>query len=171
MNVEWRPVVGFEATHEVSSDGRVRSLARKDKLGRWWPGRELRASGRLGLQVSLCAWSHLVYRKVHHLVLEAFVGPRPAGMECCHNNGDWRDNRLENLRWDTHKANSEDRIKHGRSGKGERHPRAKLDADDVVLIRAMDKQGMTRAEISKYFDVTRHHIGHILRGQSWSHLT
>ena len=36
--------------------------------------------------------------KVHRLVLEAFVGPNPPGLECCHNNGDPSDNRVENLR-------------------------------------------------------------------------
>jgi hypothetical protein len=39
---------------------------------------------------------------IHGAVLEAFVGPRPEGMEACHNNGNPAANRLENLRWDTH---------------------------------------------------------------------
>jgi hypothetical protein len=52
-------------------------------------------------------------RKVHRLVLETFVGPCPDGMECCHNNGDPADNRLENLRWDTLSSNAYDRVEHG----------------------------------------------------------
>jgi hypothetical protein len=42
-----------------------------------------------------------------------FVGPAPEGMEGCHYNGDPTDNRLENLRWDTRKANVADAIRHG----------------------------------------------------------
>lgn len=52
-------------------------------------------------------------RTVHRVVLETFVGLRPDGMECCHGNGVRSDNRLENLRWDTHEANEADKVRHG----------------------------------------------------------
>lgn len=48
---------------------------------------------------------------IHRLVLLAFVGPCPEGTEACHENGDGSDNRLENLRWDTHAANVQDAVK------------------------------------------------------------
>lgn len=41
------------------------------------------------------------------------MGPCPDGMEACHNNGDQLDNRIENLRWDTHSANIYDQVAHG----------------------------------------------------------
>lgn len=50
----------------------------------------------------------------HRAVLLAFIGPCLDGMECCHNNGDPLDNRLENLRWDTRQANTIDKINHGK---------------------------------------------------------
>ena len=49
---------------------------------------------------------------VHRAVLMAFVGMPEKGMECCHNNGISNDNRLENLRWDTHFNNNQDRKRH-----------------------------------------------------------
>lgn len=51
-------------------------------------------------------------KQVHHLVLEAFVGPRPPGLECCHNDGNSMNNKPGNLRWDTHQANMEDLKRH-----------------------------------------------------------
>jgi hypothetical protein len=48
-------------------------------------------------------------RPIHRLVLELFVGPRPEGMEACHYpDADKNNNRLENLRWDTHGENAKD---------------------------------------------------------------
>lgn len=46
---------------------------------------------------------------VHRLVLEAFIGPCPEGMEACHYpDHDKTNNRPENLRWATRDANMED---------------------------------------------------------------
>jgi hypothetical protein len=59
---------------------------------------------------------------VHHLVLEAFVGPRPAGHEAAHGDGDKTNNALANLRWATPKENAADRYRHGTVLFGTRHP-------------------------------------------------
>ena len=52
-------------------------------------------------------------RRVHHLVLEAFVGPCPVGLEGCHWDDDKDTNHLNNLRWDTHGANMNDAVRNG----------------------------------------------------------
>lgn len=52
-------------------------------------------------------------RLVHQLVLEAFIGPRPDGMEGRHLDGDRFNNRLDNLAWGTPKQNTADSIAHG----------------------------------------------------------
>lgn len=46
---------------------------------------------------------------VHRLVLEAFHGPRPFGMEGLHGPGGRQDNRAVVLRWGTHRENEQDR--------------------------------------------------------------
>lgn len=52
-------------------------------------------------------------KRIHTVVLEAFVGPRPNGMVACHSNGIQDDLRLENLRWDTQTNNMFDEVAHG----------------------------------------------------------
>jgi len=41
------------------------------------------------LYLGVCLWRHskCYAKKIHILVLEAFVGPRPEGYDACHNNG------------------------------------------------------------------------------------
>lgn len=50
---------------------------------------------------------------IHQLVLAAFVGPRPEGMEVAHENGDPQDNRLTNLSYKTKNGNMLDSVRHG----------------------------------------------------------
>ena len=49
---------------------------------------------------------------VHRLLLAAFVGPCPEGMECRHLDGNRLNNKLENLCWGTHYENIQDRTRH-----------------------------------------------------------
>jgi hypothetical protein len=116
---EWRPVVGHP-DYEVSNFGRVRSLdrvkvyQRRDQysgalltITRCHKGKVLRpgtmTSGHqfvvLGRKKGFC---------VHVLVLTAFVGPAPDGMECCHWDDDPANNHRDNLRWGTRADNLAD---------------------------------------------------------------
>lgn len=103
---------------------------------------------------------------VHRLVLEWFVGPCPEGMEACHNDGDSTNNRLDNLRWDTRKANIIDSVKHGThyTGKG-----TMLTREQVKKIRAK-KGTATQAEIGAQFGVTQQTISKIMNGKLWAHV-
>jgi hypothetical protein len=111
----WLPVVGWEGLYEVSDQGRVRSLDRivhtKAGWSRRHQGRTLRSLQCHGYQTVELTSGHRV--SVHRLVLEAFVGPCPDGLECCHGVGGPSDNRLSNLRWDTRSENMYDRCRHG----------------------------------------------------------
>jgi hypothetical protein len=49
---------------------------------------------------------------VHACVLMAFAGPCPPGMIGCHDDGDPSNNHARNLRWDSHKANKADALRH-----------------------------------------------------------
>lgn len=105
MKEEWKDIKGHDGLYQVSNTGKVKSLR---------SGKILKAySVECGHQrINLGRRERGLW--VHRLVLEAFVGSCPPGMECCHNNGDPSDNRLDNLRWDTKKSNRQDRNKHGK---------------------------------------------------------
>lgn len=128
VNERWRQVLGYEGSYEVSDCGRVRSVARmvprRNQGTKLMPTRIL--SQRLGgsrkgkenakryPMVELRDSNHQRHSYyVHRLVLEAFIGPRPEGLECCHANDIGTDNRLENLRWDTRSANLFDAAANG----------------------------------------------------------
>lgn len=116
----WLPVVGYEGRYEISDQGRVWSVPRttvnSDGRTNTVPGGILRpmANAFGHMRCSLVGQDGKVKSaKVHRLVLEAFVGPCPAGQEACHYNDVPDDNRLENLRWDTPSANKYDCVRNG----------------------------------------------------------
>lgn len=115
----WKPIPGYEGCYEVSDQGRVRSLGRtifyRDGRTKTIRERILKPNntGKGYKNVSLWKDHKVQVKLIHALVTEAFIGPRPEGLEVCHNNGNPGDNRLENLRYDTRSANALDRTKHG----------------------------------------------------------
>ena len=119
-------------------------------------------------------------KKIHRLVLEAFIGLCPEDMECCHNNGIRTNNRLENLRWDTRSNNIKDAIRHGTFTQygpsytlfkpGEKHPNAKLTEQNVRDIRNMYKtKRYTHEHIAKLYSVSRRLIGKIVNRIYWKY--
>ncbi len=109
---------------------------------------------------------------VHRLVLLAFIGPCPAGMESLHENGNRHDNRLANLRWGTKKENAEDRERHGTAVKGERQHLAKLTETDVRAIRRIfTDERLSFTEIGRRYGVPRRTIACVVRGLTWMHVS
>lgn len=114
---EWVAVPGYEGSYEVSTCGRVRSLDRYSEgrgNRRLIRGQLLRLGNSGGhLNVAFRKDGRAKSRYVHHVVLEAFVGPRPEGYLACHNDGNPLNNSVENLRWDTPANNLLDMVNHG----------------------------------------------------------
>jgi hypothetical protein len=106
MSIEqWLPVVGHEGLYDVSNMGQIYSrISQKILKPEFNP-----TTGKL--YVTLTNPRRHIF--IHTLVLEAFVGSCPDGMQCCHYNDIGTDNRLENLRWDTPSANNIDAVRNG----------------------------------------------------------
>ncbi len=169
----WRAVPGYEGFYSVSSLGRVRSEDRAvtGKLGstRRLPGKLMcptpDSNGymqvRLSLRTNYKTW------KVHKLVLIAFTGEKPVGMQCCHNDGDKTNNTAENLRYDSVKGNCADRIKHGTQQRGERVFTAKLTEEQVKSIKS-DQRGCR--EIARHYGLHHGSVSSIKTGKTWGWL-
>jgi len=100
-------------------------------------------------------WAPSPMYLVHRLVLEAFHGPCPEDMEGCHNNGDRRDCRLANLRWDTREANHRDKLRHAA-------PRVKISPDDAsMMVKLIDY--LSLVDIGMLYDVTPARVSKMIR--------
>ena len=176
----WRDVKGYEGWYQVSNMGRVRALYREFWMRNRWgtytlkrclprPVRISDGRGCLSLQLHRRGTTKSV--AVHWLVLEAFVGPRPKGMEGCHNDGNFRNNRADNLRWDTHKGNHQDRIRHGTNNRGEKNGSAVVTESDVVRIRELYATNKYLVkEIAEMYGLTESGVGNILKRKVWKHV-
>lgn len=170
----WKPVVGYEGVYEVSSLGRVKSLARTVTSDGHWRARKVKERF-LHQQVSngyrrVCLGKDSAMRWVftHVAMLEAFVEVRPIGLEGCHSDSDAFNNTLSNLRLDTPKANQADRVANGTSTRGEGNGRATVTEVQVEQIRAKLIAGERGVDIAAHFKVSKYVISAINTGKTWN---
>lgn len=106
MNDElWKPIEGYEGLYEISTWGRVRSLARTVVTcgGRTWKKKDkiLKPvnNGHGYLVITLSKDMTLKTVLIHRLVALAFI-PNPCGYPMInHRDEDKKNNRVENLEW------------------------------------------------------------------------
>lgn len=169
----WRPISNFPA-YQVSDLGRVRSLDRTVSFIRegvkrtsFLRGKILKATigGNGYLQVSLSQNAEISNCSVHVLVAGAFKGPRPAGLNVLHEDGNKLNCRASNLYHGTQIDNAQDAIRHGTLARGERVGSAKLTIAEVRIIRTARGQ---YAEIAARFDISPSNVGMIKREETWA---
>ena len=173
-NEQWRPVVGCEGWYEVSDLGQVKRV--KGGMGTTFGHVLVPSSDRKGYS-SVCL-RHPGRRskqrtlKVHRLVLAAFVGPCPAGLQVNHKNGVKTDNRLSNLEYVTPKENTHHACTVlGHDRRGENHSHAKLTDDAVRGIRRRYKAGgVTLKQLATKYGVDRSAIWRVTACRNWRHL-
>ncbi len=116
------------------------------------------------------------HHRVHRLVLLAFVGSPPADLgpgqiDGCHfPDRNKANNRLENLRWDTSKANKADMKVHGTRRYGSRLHNAKLNESLVRLTRSLALQGESHRSIAARLGVEKSAVSRVLKGETWAHV-
>ena len=116
--------------------------------------------------VSLKINGEVEYCYVHRLVLEAFVGPCPEGMECRHLDDDKLNNNLSNLQWGTRLENMADAVRNAKMSKGEGHWLAKLTEKNICEIKRLYSEGShDQNDLAKMFDVNQTGISKIVRDE------
>lgn len=110
---------------------------------------------------------------IHRLILEAFRGPCPEGMECLHDDNDRTNNRIGNIKWGTHVENVEDSRRHGTCQVGivgARNRSAKLTDPDIVAIRQLSAQGLPYGDIAARYGISKPNVSYIVRRITWAHV-
>lgn len=165
----WLPVVGFEDRYEVSDFGGVRSVMNNRGRAKAPTLLSLQKHAKTGYwQVNFKRDGKVLRPYVAHLVLEAFVGPRPDGLVACHGDGNKDNNAKSNLRWDTHAANIADKKSHGTDGAGERNSMAKITSAKADEIRSRFGSGQSCAEISRNMNLSYWVVYSVATGRRWT---
>lgn len=173
----WRAIPGFEGLYEVSTHGRVRSLQSRYKASKY---NHVYGHARI-LSPRICRRYYTVPlskdgkrypRRIHHLVLEAFVGPRPSGHVCNHKDGNALNNVLSNLEWVTWQRNAEDSVERGTKFilSGEAHHWTRFTVPQIHVIRQLAADGLSYGEIARLFSTDTRNISRIVRRINWKHI-
>jgi hypothetical protein len=173
----WKDISGYIGLYMVSNWGRIKSLKKNYGNNGCYQEKILkpRICGKYGhLKIGLFKNnSHKDYL-IHRLVLEAFIGSCPEGKEGCHNDGNPRNNCVENLRYDTRSNNQKDRKLHGTKSKidsnGSKNINAKLNDNKVIEIRKLSLRGESNVKIAKLFEVSRCTVWKIVTYKIWKHV-
>lgn len=167
---------GFEGLYDVSSHGRVwshvRTVRTRNRYGSMMRTTQakmlsLYQDTRRRRSVCLCKDGVNINPFVHRVMMAAFVGPCPDGMEVAHYDGDPSNNHLSNLRYDTRKGNHYDKRRHGTHQSGERNPGAKINQRVADEIRSLKGQIASREAAFRY-DLEKTTILDIWSGKRWA---
>jgi len=169
VSENWLPIKGYEGRYAVSDRGNVLSMT--------WGNTNLPKILKAGLSrgyasVFLYDENHQARRfTVHRLVMEAFAGERPKGMQINHKNGIKADNRLENLEYCTNSQNMKHAHATGlQSNRGEKSSQSKFTDADVIAIRRRYKAGEKQTAIAREYGVHPSAVSNLISGRNWSHI-
>lgn len=153
----WKEIPGYDGLYEISNLGRVWSKR---------SNRYLKPVGSPYLSVNLTNKEGKSRLKQHHrLVLEAFVGPCPSGMVCCHWDGNRKNNKLDNLRWASYQENNS--TDKGRQGA------LKTNEWQIRIIKRLweeDHSWGCLIKIGKVFNIAGPSVGRIINKRRWKHI-
>lgn len=169
----WKAIPSYEGRYEVSSFGRVRGLVapnsrprKTPRIVKCYPHPKPPRTLRCALSVNYKSRHFLV----HRLVLLAFVGQVPDSCEGSHKDGDWRNNRLDNLCWETHADNEARKQTHGTRPRGRQIKQAKLTEAMVREARERYRNGERVSVIEKSLPVSHPTALVMLKGTTWKHV-
>lgn len=173
MIEEWKDIPGYEGLYRVSSEGKIKRLPsivtrvlHGKEIQQRVPEKQLSTNGTYpGLSICKDGIPKRIY--VHHVVADVFLGPRPEGMQVCHNDGNPKNPSLNNLRYDTPVGNAEDRHLHGTHAKGEHNPVNKYDEEMIANIKH-DLLHYPSHKVAEFWDMPKSTVRGIKQEQNWA---
>ena len=173
----FKPVVGYEGLYEVSDLGNVRVL---DRICKGTRGSDVLRKGKL-MDINALGfgngYKHIGLTKegkkkrffIHSLVIAAFIGSRPEGMDVSHKNGCRDDNRAVNLCYESHIENMARMHVHGTVACGTKRYNAKLTDEIVVQMRNL-RDAVSITALAKQFGIAYQTAYAAINGRSWKHV-
>ena len=162
MSEVWRDIDGYEGLYQVSIEGRVKSLERKDRLGRIVKERILKPcdNGRGYLYISLSDGTGGHKRHyIHRLVGEAFVPNLLEKEDVNHKDENPSNNHASNLEWVTHKENLNYGTRNERIAKALNKPVAQYTKDGAFI-----KAWASAAEVKRQLGFNHSNIIQVAKG-------
>lgn len=169
--IVWKEIPSTNGRYEASNDGRIRWV-KELKQFESWNGYKI-----LSLRAKPCNQTTV---RVHRLVAEAFLGKCPTGLVVNHKDGNKKNNTIENLEYVTKSEDNKHALDLGlrrppqhfeNYKRGEDHPFAKLNEQQVLEIRKIRKETkFGERRISKMLNLPRGAVGHVIKGKSWKHI-
>lgn len=108
--------------------------------------------------------------------MDAFIGPRPDGLETNHKDGDKSNNRPDNLEYVTKRENCRHRFHVlGKRNlpilRGSAQPTSKLtDSDVLEIYRLATESALPQTEIAQRFGINQASVSLIKSKKRWQHL-
>lgn len=176
---DWRPLIGHEKTHEISTDGRIKRLARSIIVERKGsaPFKALVKEKILKPTIADNGYEYINIPKdgkqnlqtVHSLVAETFIGPRPPGLDVGHADGTRVNNKVDNLYYCTRKENLNEPIGKARYIKAmqERGKASRSLPDEKVRTIKESLQSKTPSEIALDLNVPKYKVVAIKNGRTY----
>jgi hypothetical protein len=106
----------------------------------------------------------------HRVSYELFVGPIPERLHVCHHCDNPACTNPRHLFLGTAADNVRDKVAKNRHAHGSKMPWTHLTEDDVLRIRQLFREGESRFEIARIFNVDANNVYRIAHGDRWEHV-
>lgn len=176
---EWRDVVGYEGSYQVSDIGRVKSVPRvyKMKDGR---RKNIKKEIIMKFDIDKDGYFKIGLREkgkqrnffIHRLVAQAFIKNPENKPQVNHIDGIKTNNSITNLEWVTHQENRTHAAENGLVPDqwGCKNPNVKISESKVRIIRELNKKGVKYSEISEIVGTSVSNVKNIIFGKTWKWL-
>lgn len=171
MREKFKSIIGYEGLYSVSNCGRIRSDRNTSNTfkGKMLMDR-LTQNGYCLVNLFIGHGKKGRNKRIHCLVAEAFIGPRPLRHDVNHKDGNKRNNRLTNLEYITRSENMLHAVKNGCHKIGSQHGAAKMDEEGVLRMRQLKVNGVKIHELSYIFEISLSTVYKIINRKIWKHI-